>query len=100
MAPRMSFPVFSMVVVWPSPGSLSWTPTAIRHHDSNMNTLWFFIMIIVSSVITAIQYYVFTSNLIAKLRQDKLRTVVDDNPQKVEGLAGITLGAIIQAITT
>ncbi|KAI6046276.1 P-loop containing nucleoside triphosphate hydrolase protein [Pisolithus marmoratus] len=90
----------------------------------NMIMNRFFIVAIASSINIAIQNYVFasaashlTTNLRtlsfrAILRQDMqffdraenntgtLTSRVNDDPQKVEGLAGITLGAIIQSIMT
>ncbi|KAI6037709.1 P-loop containing nucleoside triphosphate hydrolase protein [Pisolithus marmoratus] len=136
VATGMTFPVFSIIYgelgylrchemhvtcyrygyIWVlSTGSLS---------VLNVNLDRFFIVAIATSVITAIQYHVFTltaSNLTAKLRMLSFRAIlrqdvqffdraenntgaltsrVNDNPQKIEGLAGVTLGAIIHAVTT
>lgn len=89
-----------------------------------MNALWFFIISILSAVVIAVQSYVFTvaaSQLTAKLRTISFHAIlrqdiqffdrvenntgiltsrVNDDPQKINGLAGTTLGAIIQAATT
>ncbi|KZT39956.1 P-loop containing nucleoside triphosphate hydrolase protein [Sistotremastrum suecicum HHB10207 ss-3] len=90
----------------------------------NRNALWFFLISLVSTCSISIQNYMFASaaaSLTSKLRslsfrailrqdieffdQDKnttgaLTSGLSDNPQKINGLAGITLGTIVQSITT
>ncbi|KAF8746719.1 P-loop containing nucleoside triphosphate hydrolase protein, partial [Rhizoctonia solani] len=90
--------------------------------SGDRNALWFFIIAIVSAISIAIQNLVFgmtASRLTSKLRtlsfrailrqdigwfdEDKhstgaLTSTLSDNPQKVNGLAGVTLGAIVQSI--
>ncbi|KAL5482696.1 hypothetical protein ACEPAI_9290 [Sanghuangporus weigelae] len=88
------------------------------------NALWFFLIAIISTFFIGWQNYQFAAaaaNLTNKLRmmafksilrqdveffdQDKnstgsLTASLSDNPQKVNGLAGVTLGAIVQSIAT
>ncbi|KAI0697870.1 P-loop containing nucleoside triphosphate hydrolase protein [Cytidiella melzeri] len=95
-----------------------------RRHDGDRNSLYFFIIALVSTVTIGVQNYSFgasASTLSAKLRsisfaaylrQDieyfdkdenstgQLTSSLSDNPQKVYGLAGVTLGAIIQSGST
>ncbi|KIK26702.1 hypothetical protein PISMIDRAFT_8742, partial [Pisolithus microcarpus 441] len=123
MTTGMIFPVFAIIYGQALAG-FSQPDASVRRHDGNMNALWFFIVAIISSVVITIQNYVFSSaasDLTTKLRTLSFRAIlrqdiqffdrpenntgaltsrVNDNPQKVEGLAGVTLGAIIQAITT
>jgi ATP-binding cassette subfamily B (MDR/TAP) protein 1 len=96
---------------------------ATRRHEGDRNALWLFILAIVSSVGFAFQNYFFASSastLTAKLRslsfrailrqdiayfdEDKhssgsLTSAVSGNPQKVNGLAGNSLGAIVHSIS-
>ncbi|KAF8895324.1 P-loop containing nucleoside triphosphate hydrolase protein [Infundibulicybe gibba] len=86
--------------------------------------LWFFIIAIISTIAIGMQNYLFASaaaTLTSKLRSLSFRAILrqdieffdkeenstgsltsnlSDNPQKVNGLAGITLGAIVQSIST
>ncbi|KAL5632549.1 hypothetical protein ACGC1H_005482 [Rhizoctonia solani] len=95
---------------------------AEKRHSGDRNALWFFIIAIVSAIAIAIQNLVFgvtAARLTSKLRslsfrailrqdigwfdEDKhstgaLTSTLSDNPQKVSGLAGVTLGAIVQSI--
>ncbi|KAJ7644192.1 P-loop containing nucleoside triphosphate hydrolase protein [Roridomyces roridus] len=95
-----------------------------RRHAGDRNALWFFIIAILSTVCIGVQNYLFASTAAtltnklrslsfrAILRQDieffdkdensagGLTSTLSDNPQKVNGLAGITLGAIVQSIST
>ncbi|KAF5338964.1 hypothetical protein D9611_008824 [Ephemerocybe angulata] len=97
---------------------------AERTHYGNRNALWLFIIAIIASVALVLQTYLFAAvaaTLTARLRslgfkailrQDieyfdedenstgALTSKLSDNPQKVHGLAGITLGAIVQSIAT
>ncbi|KAF8575980.1 ste6-like protein [Ramaria rubella] len=87
------------------------------------NALWFFLIAIVSSIAISLQNYLFASaaaqltyklrslSFKAILRQDieffdddknstgSLTSSLSENPQKVNGLAGVTLGAIVQALS-
>ncbi|KAL4246649.1 GTPase-activating protein [Abortiporus biennis] len=95
-----------------------------RRHDGDRNALWFFIIALISTCTIGFQNFLFASSaaeLTAKLRalsfrailrQDveffdrdenstgQLTSTLSDNPQKINGLAGITLGAIVQSIST
>ncbi|KAH9849517.1 P-loop containing nucleoside triphosphate hydrolase protein [Lenzites betulinus] len=95
-----------------------------RRFDGDRNALWFFIIALLSMVAVGLQNYLFASSaaaLTAKLRslsfrailrQDieffdkdenntgQLTSTLSDNPQKINGLAGITLGAILQSVST
>ncbi|KAI6166710.1 ste6-like protein [Pisolithus thermaeus] len=123
MTTGMVFPVFA-IIFGKTLSGFSQPDSSVRRHDGNTNALLFFIVAIVSSVATAIQNYVFAlaaSNLTTKLRTLSFRAIlrqdiqffdsaenstgaltsrVNDNPQKLESLAGAALGAIIQAATT
>ncbi|KAI6030746.1 P-loop containing nucleoside triphosphate hydrolase protein [Pisolithus orientalis] len=115
MTSGMVFPVFA-IIYGKAISGFSLPDPSERRHDGNMNALWFFIISILSAVVIAVQSYVFTvaaSQLTAKLRTISfhaiLRQDINDDPQKINGLAGTTLGAfvpnlqyitIIQAATT
>ncbi|CAE6541707.1 unnamed protein product [Rhizoctonia solani] len=95
---------------------------AEKRRSGDRNALWFFIIAIVSAFATAVQGWAFgvtAARLTSKLRslsirailrqdigwfdQDKhstgaLTSTLSENPQKVHGLAGATLGAILQSI--
>ncbi|KAF8957257.1 multidrug resistance protein 1 [Flammula alnicola] len=95
-----------------------------RRHTGDRNALWLFIIAIIATICIAVQSYLFsaaaasltarlrTLSFKAILRQDieffdkddnstgALTAELSDNPQKVNGLAGITLGAIIQSTST
>ncbi|KAJ7366944.1 P-loop containing nucleoside triphosphate hydrolase protein [Mycena albidolilacea] len=95
-----------------------------RRHAGDRNALYFFIIAILSTFCIGFQNYLFSSSAAkltrklrslsfrAILRQDieffdrdensagSLTSTLSDNPQKVNGLAGVTLGAIVQATST
>ncbi|KAF9649396.1 P-loop containing nucleoside triphosphate hydrolase protein [Thelephora ganbajun] len=95
-----------------------------RRHAGDRNALWFFIISILSALAIAIQNWMFNhaaTQLSAVLRDKSFKAILSQdieffdreenntgtltaglssNPQKVFGLAGITLGAIIQSIAT
>ncbi|CAK5279585.1 unnamed protein product [Mycena citricolor] len=95
-----------------------------RRVAGDRNALWFFIIAIASTFFIGFQNYLFASaaatlttklrrlSFKAILRQDieffdkdensagSLTSSLSDNPQKVNGLAGITLGAIVQSCST
>ncbi|KAJ2930895.1 hypothetical protein H1R20_g6196, partial [Candolleomyces eurysporus] len=97
---------------------------AERQHEGNRTALWLFIIAIASAISIGVQNWLYsaaagilTSRLRALsfkaiLRQDieyfdreenstgALTAKLSDNPQKVNGLAGVTLGAIVQSIAT
>ncbi|KAI6044755.1 ABC transporter type 1, transmembrane domain-containing protein, partial [Pisolithus marmoratus] len=119
----MIYPAFAIIFGKALSGFSQLDPS-VRRHDGNLNALWFFIIAIASSVVIAIQNYVLplaASNLTARLRALSFRAIlrqdiqffdkaenntgaltsrVNDDPQKVEGLAGVSLGAIIHAAIT
>ncbi|CCO29186.1 Leptomycin B resistance protein pmd1 OS=Schizosaccharomyces pombe (strain 972 / ATCC 24843) GN=pmd1 PE=3 SV=2 [Rhizoctonia solani AG-1 IB] len=117
----MVYPVMGIVYAQAIVG-FSGTDRAAVRRSGDRNALWFFIIAIVSAIAIAIQNLVFgmtASRLTSKLRtlsfrailrqdigwfdEDKhstgvLTSTLSDNPQKVNGLAGVTLGAIVQSI--
>ncbi|KAF9242531.1 P-loop containing nucleoside triphosphate hydrolase protein [Melanogaster broomeanus] len=119
----MAHPVFAIVYGHAVSG-LSATTASVRRTEGNQNALWFFIIALLVSIVDCFQIYylasaaaILTSKLRwlgfkSILRQDieffdkdenstgSLTANLSDNPQKINGLAGVTLGAIIQAITT
>ncbi|KAI6024287.1 P-loop containing nucleoside triphosphate hydrolase protein [Pisolithus marmoratus] len=122
MTTGMGFPVFSIIFGNAISGFSQSDPSA-RRHDGDTNAL-VFIVAIVSSVAITIQYYVLTlaaSDLTTKLRTLSFRAIlcqdiqffdraensagaltsrVNDDPQEIEGLAGVSLGVIIQGVTS
>lgn len=97
---------------------------AQRRYDGDRNALWFFIIAILSALSIGLQNFYFASSaaiLTARLRSICFRAILrqdveffdkeenstgaltsnlSDNPQKVNGLAGVTLGTIVQAFVT
>lgn len=95
-----------------------------RRFDGDRNALWLFIIAIVSGIAAGFQNYYFSATaatLCSRLRKLSFKAILrqdieyfdDDNnttgaltsklsgdPQKVNGLAGVTLGAIVQAFAT
>nr|GAT60228.1 predicted protein [Mycena chlorophos] len=95
-----------------------------RRVAGDRNALWFFIIAILSTFCIGLQNYYFSSaaatltmrlrqlSFKAILRQDieffdkdensagSLTSSLSDNPQKVNGLAGVTLGALVQSAST
>ncbi|KAJ6585057.1 P-loop containing nucleoside triphosphate hydrolase protein [Mycena capillaripes] len=95
-----------------------------RRQAGDRNALWFFIIALISTVLIGFQNYLFSASAArltkklrslsfkAILRQDieffdkdensagGLTSTLSDNPQKVNGLAGVTLGAIVQSCST
>ena len=93
-------------------------------HEGDRNALWFFIIAILSMITVGIQNWKFAAaaaNLTSKLRSLSFKAILrqdiaffdedtnstgaltaslSDNPQKVNGLAGVTLGAIVQSVGT
>ncbi|KAJ1303401.1 hypothetical protein OPQ81_011593 [Rhizoctonia solani] len=117
----MVYPVMGIVYAKAIVG-FSATEDAEKRRSGDRNALWFFVIAIVSAIAIAVQNLVFgmtASRLTSKLRslsfrailrqdigwfdEDKhstgaLTSTLSDNPQKVNGLAGVTLGAIVQSI--
>ena len=100
------------------------TDAGQRRHDGDRNALYFFIIAILSMFAVGFQNFFFAraaAELTSKLRSLSFRAILrqdieffdkdenntgaltstlSDNPQKINGLAGITLGAIVQSIAT
>lgn len=100
------------------------TDEGTLRRDGDKNALWFFIISLASAFVIGWENYIFAraaANLTqnvrsllfrAILRQDieffdqdsnstgALTSNLSDSPQKISGLAGITLGAIVQAFAT
>ncbi|KAB5595943.1 Leptomycin B resistance protein pmd1 [Ceratobasidium theobromae] len=117
----MVYPVMGIVYAKAIVG-FSLPTDAEKRHSGDRNALWFFIIAIVSAIAISVQNLVFgvtAARLTSKLRslsfrailrqdigwfdEDKhstgaLTSTLSDNPQKVSGLAGVTLGAIVQSI--
>ncbi|THG99670.1 hypothetical protein EW026_g2717 [Hermanssonia centrifuga] len=95
-----------------------------RRHDGDRNALWLFLIAICAATaggFSNIYFGISAAELTAKLRRLSFRAILwqdveffdkdenstggltsglSDKPQKIEGLAGVTLGAIIQSIST
>ncbi|KAF8833200.1 hypothetical protein BDN67DRAFT_1017833 [Paxillus ammoniavirescens] len=123
IATGMIYPVFG-IVYGQAIGGFSQTDPSVRSKDGDRNALWFFIIAIVSSICIGIQNYYFSSSAVmltsklralsfrAILRQDieffdrdenstgTLTANLSENPQKINGLAGVTLGTIVQSTST
>ncbi|KAK0187916.1 P-loop containing nucleoside triphosphate hydrolase protein [Armillaria mellea] len=118
----MVYPAFGVVYAKAIDG-FSFTGSELRH-SGDRNALWFFIIAIVSTLCIGMQNYLFSSSaaaLMAKLRSLSFKAILrqdieyfdkdehstgglvsnlSENPQKVFGLAGATLAAIVQSIST
>ncbi|KAH9936165.1 P-loop containing nucleoside triphosphate hydrolase protein [Fomitopsis serialis] len=118
-----TYPAFGIVYAQGISGFQSTDPH-VRRHDGDRVALWFFLIAILSATAIGFQNYFFASTAAqltnkirslsfrAIIRQDieyfdedehntgQLTSSLSDNPQKVNGLAGVTLGAIVQAIST
>ncbi|KIM74275.1 hypothetical protein PILCRDRAFT_828358 [Piloderma croceum F 1598] len=95
-----------------------------RRHDGDRTALWFFIIALISTCTIGLQHYMFGSaaaTLTAKVRSLSFKAILrqdieffdkdenssggltgslSDNAQKINGLAGITLGTIVQSCST
>ncbi|KAL1744419.1 ste6-like protein [Schizophyllum fasciatum] len=111
--------VFSQAI-----GGFSLTDWHAKRHAGDRNALWFFLIALGSMVCIGVQNYTFSasaSKLSARLRSLSFKSILrqdieffdeerhstgslvsnlSDNPQKVNGLAGVTLGAIVQSAST
>ncbi|XP_006462775.1 hypothetical protein AGABI2DRAFT_207384 [Agaricus bisporus var. bisporus H97] len=119
----MVYPAFGIVFAKGIEG-FSQDDPKVRRFQGDRNALWLFIIAIISTFAIAAQNYLFAycaAALTAKLRMFSFRAILrqdieffdrdehstgaltsdlSDNPQKVNGLAGVTLGAIVQSIAT
>ncbi|KIJ64522.1 hypothetical protein HYDPIDRAFT_89952 [Hydnomerulius pinastri MD-312] len=119
----MVYPAFGIIYGQAISGFSEPDPS-VRRYDGNRNALWFFVIAILSSLCIGFQNYYFASSaaiLTSKLRSLSFKAILrqdieyfdrdenstgaltanlSDNPQKINGLAGVTLGAIVQAFTT
>ncbi|KAH9000914.1 P-loop containing nucleoside triphosphate hydrolase protein [Lactarius hatsudake] len=115
------FPAFGIVWLLPV---FSDSSSRERRHDGDRAALWSFIISILAMISIGAQNYMFAqsaASLTSKLRSLSFRAILrqdieyfdrdenssgaivsglSDGPQKINGLAGITLGAIIQALAT
>ncbi|KAH9174816.1 P-loop containing nucleoside triphosphate hydrolase protein [Lactarius sanguifluus] len=117
------FPAFG--IVWSQAVTgFSDSSSRKRRHDGDRAALWSFIIAILAMISIGAQNYMFArsaASLTSKLRSLSFRAILrqdieyfdrdenssgaivsslSDGPQKINGLAGITLGAIIQALAT
>ncbi|CAA7269322.1 unnamed protein product [Cyclocybe aegerita] len=115
----MVYPAFGVVFAKGIEG-FSALEASERRHQGDRNALWLFIIAIISAIAIGFQNLLFSATATrlrslsfkAILRQDieffdkdknstgSLTSQLGDNPQKVNGLAGITLGAIVQSVAT
>ncbi|KAJ8520713.1 hypothetical protein ONZ45_g2501 [Pleurotus djamor] len=97
---------------------------SVRRFKGDRTALWFFVIAIISTLAMAVQNYMFPSAaaiLTAKLRKLSFKAILrqdieffdkdehstgvltsnlSENPQKINGLAGMTLGTIVQSLAT
>jgi len=117
------FPAFG--IIWSKAvTSFSDSSPQARRHAGDRYALWSFVISILAMISIGLQNYLFASSaasLCKKLRSLSLRATLrqdieyfdrdehssgaivsnlSDGPQKINGLAGITLGAIVQAFAT
>ncbi|KAG5648338.1 hypothetical protein DXG03_004910 [Asterophora parasitica] len=119
----MVYPAFGIVYAKGIEG-FSQPDRSLKRHSGDRTALWFFIIALISTLSIGLQNYLFSAaaaTLTAKLRSLSFRAILrqdieffdkeenstgsltgnlSDNPQKVNGLAGVTLGAIVQSIAT
>ncbi|KAG9014674.1 GTPase-activating protein [Tulasnella sp. 427] len=75
-------------------------------HEGDRNALWMFIIAILSGFAMGTQSYYFTNAAAVgwfdeeRHSSGRLVSLLSDNPAKISGLAGLTLSAIIQSVTT
>ncbi|KAI0305296.1 multidrug resistance protein 1 [Multifurca ochricompacta] len=117
------FPAFGIVWAQAVTG-FSDSTAQERRHNGDRNALWSFIIAILAMISIGFQNYMFSSSaasLTSKLRSLSFRAYLrqdieyfdrdennsgavvsnlSDGPQKINGLAGVTLGAIVQAFAT
>ncbi|KIL62960.1 hypothetical protein M378DRAFT_80370 [Amanita muscaria Koide BX008] len=119
----MVYPAFGLVFA-KSIDTFSQIDPQERRTQGDRNALWFFIIAILSSIVMGCQVYLFNKSanlLTAQLRRSSFKSIIrqdieffdedynnsgaltaslSDNPQKVNGLGGITLGTIIANVST
>ncbi|KAF8842127.1 P-loop containing nucleoside triphosphate hydrolase protein, partial [Paxillus ammoniavirescens] len=119
----MTYPVFGIVYAQAISG-FSESDLSVRRHDGDRNALWFLIIALVSSISLGLRNYFFGSSAVtltsklhalsfkAILRQDIeffdrdenstgiLTANLSENPQKINGVAGVTLGGIVESAIT
>ncbi|CAA7271334.1 unnamed protein product [Cyclocybe aegerita] len=117
------YPAFGVVYAKGIEG-FSALDNASRRFQGDRNALWLFVIAVISTMAIGFQNYLFSasaSTLTARLRTLSFKAILrqdieffdkdsnstgaltaqlSDNPQKVNGLAGITLGAIVQSVAT
>ena len=117
----MVYPAFGIVYAQGLSGFSLQDPHA-RRHAGDRNALWFFLISVLSALAIAVQNWMFNNaatRLSAVLRDRSFRAIISQdieffdkeenntgaltaglsgNPQKVYGLAGITLGAYVLAL--
>ncbi|KAG8917768.1 GTPase-activating protein, partial [Tulasnella sp. 417] len=123
IASGLVYPAFGIVFGKAMDGFSLQDRHALRH-EGDRNALWMFIIAILSAIAMVAQNYYFTNaaaglteklrslGFRAMLRQEvgwfdedrnssgRLVSLLSDNPAKISGLAGLTLGAITQSIAT
>ncbi|EIN12716.1 P-loop containing nucleoside triphosphate hydrolase protein [Punctularia strigosozonata HHB-11173 SS5] len=117
------YPSFGIVLAH-SINNFSKPDPHVRRERGDRDALWFFVIAILSTFSLGIQNYLFAStaaSLTAKLRSLSFKAILrqdieffdedenntgavtsslSDNPQKVNDLAGVTLGVIVQSFAT
>ncbi|KAG2107280.1 multidrug resistance protein 1 [Suillus discolor] len=116
--------ISSAALIWLAISGFSATTNSERRYQGDQNALWFFILAILYGFCAGFQNYLFASSaavLTAKLRSISFKAILrqdieyfdndknstgaltsslSENPQKINGFAGVTLGTIVQSITT
>jgi ATP-binding cassette subfamily B (MDR/TAP) protein 1 len=119
----MVYPAFGIVYARGIEGFSKVDPHE-RRIAGDRNALWFFIIALISTLAIGMQNFLFASaaaTLTSKLRSLTFRAILrqdieffdkeenstgsltanlSENPQKVNGLAGVTLGALVQSVST
>ncbi|KAG6329786.1 hypothetical protein ID866_9303, partial [Astraeus odoratus] len=108
----MVFPVLT-IIYGKAISGFSRPDPSLRLEEGNLNAVCFLFLSVSAGIIMGIQNYIFSlaaSSLTTKLRVLSFRAIlrqdssltarVSANPQQVNGLAGITLASVIQAVST
>ncbi|KAF5337589.1 hypothetical protein D9611_014801 [Ephemerocybe angulata] len=93
------YPAFGVVFAQGITG-FSKLDRAERTHAGDRNALWLFLIAIISTVAIGFQNYLFAgaaAALTARLRSLSFKAILR---QDINGLAGVTLGAIVQSVAT
>ncbi|THH04768.1 hypothetical protein EW145_g5279, partial [Phellinidium pouzarii] len=105
----MIYPAFGVVYAISVSSFQNTGDNHLLRHQGDRNALWFFLIAIISIFTVGIQNYEFAasaSHLTHKLRSLSFRAILRqdieffDEDKNINGLAGITLGTIIQSIST